>query len=138
MEKDWRPEIRRIAAGVRRRVLALTIERNGCYLSQALSSAETLAMLYGRVLNLGDSESPLDPIPFPGVPEASARRGLGAGYNGPRSSGHDRLLISPAHYAVAVYAALVEVGRLSEAGFASFNTDGSTVEMIGGGAFAWL
>ena len=117
---------------MRRRVLALTIERNGCYLSQTLSSAETLAMLYGRVLNLGPSEASLDPMLFPGVPGPSGQRGLGAGYNGARVAGHDRLLISPAHYAVAVYAALVEVGRLSEEGFASFNTDGSTVEMIGG------
>lgn len=128
----WRAEVERIAAGIRRRVLSLTIERNGCYLSQALSSAETLAVLYARALRLGDSEAPVDPVPFPGVPGPEGRRGVGAGYNGPRGAGCDRLLISPAHYAVAVYAALVEAGRLSEEGFASFNTDGSTVEMIGG------
>lgn len=132
MADNWRVDIGRIAAGIRRRVLELAINRNGCYLSQALSSAETLAMLYGRVLDLGPSEAPLDPVAFPGVPDSSGRRGLGAAYNGPKAAGHDRLLISPAHYAVAVYAALVEVGRLSEKGLASFNTDGSTVEMIGG------
>ena len=57
--------------------------------------------------------------------------GEGAAYNGPRTAGFDRLLISPAHYAVAIYATLVETGRMAPEGLVQFNTDGSTVEMIG-------
>lgn len=120
-----------IAQGIRRRALDLTIRKNGCYLSQALSSAEILALLYGKLLNIGPSAAPAVPGPFPGVP----RRGfhpLGADYNGPRKSEYDRLLLSAAHYAVAVYAALVETGRMAPEGLDQFNEDGSSVEMIGG------
>ena len=42
---------------------------------------------------------------------APGKHDLGADYNGPRTEEYDRLLLSAAHYAVAVYAALVEVGR---------------------------
>lgn len=128
----WPAVAARVAAGIRRRVLDLTIERNGCYLSQALSSAEILATLYTKVLELGPSEGAAVPPPFPGVPGSGAVGfGFGAGYNGPQGPGYDRLLISPAHYAVAIYAVLVETGRMAPDGLAQFNTDGSTVEMIG-------
>ena len=43
----------------------------------------------------------------------------------------DRLFISPAHYALVVYAALIECKRLTEKSLEKFNKDGSTVEMIG-------
>lgn len=123
-------DTKRIAAGIRRRALELTIAQDGCYLSQALSSAELLATLYTRILNIGESTEPLDPGPFRGVP-APGRHPLGAGYNGPRSPEYDRLLLSAAHYAVAVYAALVELGRLAPEALFAFNQDGSSVEMIG-------
>lgn len=132
MSEAWQDEIAAMAAGIRRRVLKLTLERNGCYLSQALSAAEMLALLYGRVLHLGESQGPAIPERFPGVPGKEVVCGVGAAYNGPLAAGFDRLLISPAHYAVVVYAALVEVGRMDQAGLDQFNTDGSTVEMIGG------
>ncbi len=127
----WPAVANRVAAGIRRRVLELTIERNGCYLSQALSSADILATLYTEVLNLGPSAGAAVPPQFPGVPGAGAEFGFGAAYNGPQGPGYDRLLISPAHYAVAIYAVLVETGRMAPEGLAQFNTDGSTVEMIG-------
>ena len=132
MANTWQTEAKRVAHGIRQRVLDLTIERNGCYLSQALSSAEILAALYTQVLNLGPSEGEFVPPPFPGVPGTDGvGHGLGAAYNGPQGGEYDRLLISPAHYAVAIYAALVETGRMSPEGLQQFNTDGSTVEMIG-------
>ena len=129
-ETKWIEEASRAAAGIRRRALELTIAKDGCYLSQALSSAEILAVLYTRVLNIGGSVAPKIPPPFPGVP-APGRHILGADYNGPRSPEFDRLLLSAAHYAVAVYAALVETGRLAPEALFSFNDDGSSVEMIG-------
>lgn len=124
-------DIESIAHGIRRRALDLTIQKNGCYLSQALSSADMLALLYGKLLNIGPSTAPPLPQPFPGVPRPGFHP-LGADYNGPREPHYDRLLLSAAHYAVAVYAALVEVGRLSPEGLEQFNADGSSVEMIGG------
>lgn len=124
-------DIAKIAQGIRRRALDLTIRKNGCYLSQALSSAEMLALLYGKVLSIGPSSASMMPKPFPGVPRPGFHP-LGADYNGPRKPEYDRLLLSAAHYAVAIYAALVEVGRMSPEGLDQFNEDGSSVEMIGG------
>ncbi len=121
---------RRIAHGIRKRALELTIEQNGCYLSQALSSAEILAALYTCVLNMGPSLAPMQPGPFPGVP-APGKHHLGADYNGPQTEEYDRLLLSAAHYAVAIYAALVEIGRMDPEALFEFNQDGSSVEMIG-------
>lgn len=121
-----------LAHGIRQRVLELTIQKNGCYLSQALSSAEILASLYGGMMKLGESLAPFDAVPFSGVPgKENVNYVTGGAYNGPTGPGYDRLLISPAHYAVVVYAALVEAGRLSEKSLESFNVDGSSVEQIG-------
>jgi transketolase len=44
----------------------------------------------------------------------------------------DLFVMSPAHYCLAMYAAMVETGELSEAEFNTYNADGSRVEMIGG------
>lgn len=124
-------ELESIARGIRKRSLDLTIQKNGCYLSQALSSADMLALLYGSVLNIGASTGQSVPERFPGVPRPGFHP-LGADYNGPRKPDYDRLLLSAAHYAVAVYAALVETGRMAPEGLEQFNEDGSSVEMIGG------
>ena len=108
------------------------LERDGGYLSQACSSAEMLAALYVGILRLGDSEAPPVPPPFPGVPRRdNPTVGLGGRYNGPKAPELDRLIFSPVHYALALYATLVEVGRMAPEGLAQFNADGSSVEMIG-------
>ncbi len=70
VETDWQPKARRVAQGIRRRVLEHTVKNNGGYLSQACSSAEILATLYTRVMKLGPSIGPMIPAPFPGVPSA--------------------------------------------------------------------
>lgn len=121
----------RIASGIRRRVLAHVLANNGGYLSQACSSAELLAALYGSVLNLAPSEGPLLPAAFDAVPGPDAPRISGGVFHGEPGPELDRLIISPAHYALVVYAALIEAGRLDEAALDQFNKDGSTVEMIG-------
>lgn len=120
-----------IAAGIRRRVLAHVLANNGGYLSQACSAAELLAVLYGRVLNLSPTEDPLHPSPFEAVPGPGAPRISGGVFHGEPGPDLDRFIISPAHYALVVYAALIEAGRLDEAALDQFNKDGSTVEMIG-------
>lgn len=129
-QSSWLADAQRVAAGIRKRAVELTLAKDGCYLSQALSSADILATLYTKVLNIGPSTAPMVPPPFQGVP-APGRHDLGAGYNGPRTAEYDRLLLSAAHYAVAVYAALVETGRMAPEALFSFNDDGSSVEMIG-------
>ena len=44
----------------------------------------------------------------------------------------DVLVLSPAHYCLALYAALVETGDLSPEELDTYNQDGSPVEMVGG------
>ena len=127
----WQDEVRRVAAGIRRRVLDHTIKHNGGYLSQACSSAEILATLYVKVMNLRKVDVPLVPQPFPGVPGPNNPNYFtGAAYNGPGND-QDRFFLSPAQYALALYATLIETGRMAEEGLDQFNKDGSVVEMIG-------
>jgi transketolase len=127
----WQDEVKRVAAGIRRRVLKHTISNNGGYLSQACSSAEILATLYVKVMDLGKIKTPLVPKPFPGVPSPdNPHYFTGASFNGPGPD-KDRFFLSPAQYALVLYAALIETGRMAEEGLAQFNKDGSVVEMIG-------
>jgi transketolase len=128
---DWVERAGRAAAGVRRRVLVHTVRRGEGYLCQACSAAELLATLYVEVLRLGPAEGPLIPADFPGVPGKARQAVWGGGYNGRDDPARDRFLLSPAHYALALYATLVETGRLAADALEHFNRDGSTVEMIG-------
>lgn len=121
-----------IADGIRRRVLDHVLANDGGYLSQACSAAELLGTLYGGAARLAPLPAPLDAPDFLGVPGPhGAPSGTGAVFHGPVGSELDRLIVSPAHYALVIYAALIEVGRLSESALERFNVDGSTVEMIG-------
>ena len=121
-----------IAEGIRKRVFVHAMRNNGGYLSQACSAAEQLAFLYNEALTLGAPTLPAVPRPFAGVPSADNPGYVtGAGYNGPAAPEFDRLFIAPAHYALVAYAALIETGRMDEAGLEMFNKDGSSVEMIG-------
>ena len=127
----WQDEVARAARNIRLRVMDHTIAHAGGYLSQACSAAEILATLYLRTLALGPSVAPLVPRPFEGVPGGGGDASTGAGYHGAPGPDLDRFYLSPAHYALVLYTALVEAGRLSPEGLAQFNRDGSTVEMIG-------
>lgn len=132
MVGGWTDEAQRVADGIRRRVLVHTITNHGGYLSQACCGAEILATLYTKVMRLGPSEGAPIPTGFPGVPGKSTPRGFsGALYNGGSDPGNDRFILSPAHYALVLYATLIEVGRMDPEGLAMFNRDGTNVEMIG-------
>lgn len=125
-------EVDRIAAGIRRRVLAHTILHNGGYMSQACSAAELLGAIYGGMVNLAPLKEPILPKDFPGAPKIGDISNLtGAEFHGASAPHLDRLISSPAHYALVIYAALIESGRLAEHALDDFNKDGSTVEMIG-------
>lgn len=120
-----------IAQGIRRRVLEHTVRNNGGYMSQACSAAELLAACYGGAIRLTEVEEPYEPPPFTHVPAPGEDPLTGAVVHGLTSPEADRFIISPAHYALVVYAALIETGRLAEHALEQFNADGSTVEMIG-------
>jgi transketolase len=125
-------QIEKIAKGIRRRVLQHSIANNGGYMSQACSAAELLSCLYGGVLNFAPLGEPIDPPSFIGVPEVGVHTyKTGQQFHGAPGAQFDRLISSPAHYALVIYAALIETGRLREDGLDHFNRDGSTVEMIG-------
>ena len=124
---NWVGECQRIAAGIRRRALEHTVVHGG-YLSQACSSAEIFALLYGYQMNLGPSLGPKIPPSYQGWLE----RISGMVYNGGRSPDTDRFFLSPTHYALVIYTALIESKRMDESALDQFNTDGSRVEMIGG------
>jgi len=128
---DMAARLRKHARGIRVRVLEIAAAQGGGYVSQACSSAETLALLYGHLMRLGPSEGSMIPPPFKAVPGRGGKAGEGGIYNGPKAPDLDRFILSPSHYAQAVYAALIEFGRLAPEGLAAFNQDGSTVEMIG-------
>ena len=128
----WKENIEKMARGIRTRVLEHTIENNGGYLSQACSSAEILASLYGRILNLGKLDRPKLPEYFSGVPGPENKNYQnGSSFHGVKSPGFDRFFLSPSQYSLVLYAALIEAGRMDENGLSEFNKDGSTVEMIG-------
>ncbi len=125
-------EVRRTADGIRRRVMEHVVANDGGYLSQACSAAEILATLYLETMRLGASTAPAVPPPFRGVPGPDGTpSGTGGGYNGPAGPAYDRFFLSPAHYALVLYTALMETGRMAPEGLEQFNKDGSTVEMIG-------
>lgn len=120
-----------IAAGIRRRVLEHSVKNNGGYMSQACSAAELLAACYGGAVRLGDMQAPYEPPAFTAVPRPGAEPQSGAVVHGLAAPDADRFIVSPAHYALVVYAALIETGRLAERALDQFNADGSTIEMIG-------
>lgn len=119
------------AQGVRALALEQTLLQGGGYLGQACSSAEILAVLFGSVLKLAPSTAPPTPSPFTGTPGSANPSPSGGRYLGAQGPDTDRLIVSPAHYAMALYAALITDGRLDRGALSQFNTDGSTLEMIG-------
>lgn len=130
--ENWQYKAKKIANGIRKRVLEYTIKNNGGYLSQACSSAEILATLYIKLMNLGEIKTPIFPSPFPGVPSLKNKKYFrGTIYHGSNSPDYDRFILSPTHYSLALYATLIETGRMAEKGLDEFNKDGSSVEMIG-------
>ena len=135
-QKFTKEEIAEAAKRIRKRILGLTIDRGGCYLAQACSSAEIVTTMYMSILNLGPSLGDPDAQPFPGVPGPDnmdyPKGSLYNGYNykDPDYS-KDRFFVSCCHYASVIYCTLVEAGRMSERAIEKFNVDGWNMEMIG-------
>ena len=133
MEKTYTPaETGAVARAIRRQILGIALRTGGCYLAQACSSAEIVASLYTRILNLGPSAGPWDAIPFPGVPaKDNMDYPRGSAYHGLPAPDKDRFFVSCCHYASVIYCALAAVGRLNPEALDRFNRDGWNMEMIG-------
>jgi transketolase len=131
-KEGWVSGCEKMANRIRLRVYEYVIKNRGGYLSQACSSAEIFAALYYRIMKLASSKAPMLPEPFLGVPGKNnphyKRGGL---YNGGYEPYFDHFIFSPAHYALVLYAALIEAGRLDKEGLSYFNQDSGIVEMIG-------
>ena len=118
-------DIQAVANGIRKQILGVALKTGGCYLAQACSSAEIIASLYTRVMNLGPSVGSWEPIPFPGVPGPdNMDYQRGSSYNGAPAPDKDRFFVSCCHYASVIYAALAETGRISPDCMDKFNVDG--------------
>lgn len=127
-----REEVQGIADSIRRQILGIALKTGGCYLAQACSSAEIIAALYTRILNLGPSAGLWDAIPFPGVPGPdNMDYPRGSAYHGIPAPDKDRFFVSCCHYASVIYCALAATGRLSPGALEKFNVDGWNMEMIG-------
>ena len=128
---SWELECKKISEGIRLRVLEHTIKHGG-YLSQACSSAEIFSILYYKLMRLGPSVGRLVPDSFQGTPSKNnTSKHIGMLYNGAKNPNLDRFFLSPSHYALTLYATLIETKRLNEKSLNQFNIDGSVLEMIG-------
>lgn len=126
-EKDWVERVKHQAHRVRQRATRVCAVNNGGYFIQACGSAEIMNTLFTRLMDLGPSTGPMEPDKFDGVPRPGEPMLIGDIYNGDK----DRFYLSPAHYALGLYATLVEVGRLAPHVLDVANADGSTLELIG-------
>lgn len=117
-----------LANEIRKHTARWAIRANGGYLAQACGSAEILSTLFNDVLDLGKSTGPFMPSEFIGVPKPGSPGTRGESWLG---NGPDLLVISPAHYATAMYSALVATGRMDEEALIKCSKDGQLLEMIG-------
>ena len=130
--QTWLDQASDIARRMRVRGFEYVMKNNGGYLSQICSAAEIFAYLYVKGLNIGESQGPMIPEKFSGNPGKDNPNYEGGGiYNGPKTPEFDTFFFSPAHYALVLYVALIEVGRLAPEALSEFNTDGTKVELIG-------
>ena len=94
-------ELKRLAKVVRKDILNMTFQSgvNGGHIGGALSSADILAVLYGKTLNI-TPENPTDPD-------------------------RDRFILSKGHVAIAHYAVLAECGFIPKEELDTFEKSGS-------------
>lgn len=97
------------AYNIRRHALRMAAVQGQGYIAQALGVADVLAVSYFSALNY----RPLEP----------------------EWEGRDRFLLSIGHYAIALYAALIEAGILPEDEIETYGSDGSRLPMSGMAAY---
>src|SRR5919112_6687618 len=101
--------LERSAYRVRRFALRMGEVQGQGYIGQALGWADVLAVAYGHAM----SYRPEDP----------------------KWEGRDRFLLSHGHYAIALYAALIEAGIIPEDELETYGSDGSRLPMSGMAAY---
>ena len=94
---------------IRRKALRMAAVQGQGYIAQALGIADVLAVAYFHALTLRPEE--------------------------PDWEGRDRFYLSIGHYAIALYAALIEAGVLPEEELESYGTDDSRLPMSGMAAY---
>ena len=99
------PSLEERACRIRRNALRMGEVQGQGYIAQALGIADVLATAYFHVLRYRPEE--------------------------PDWEGRDRFLLSIGHYAIALYAALIEAGIIPSAELASYGTDDSRLPMSG-------
>ena len=105
-------EIQEAATSIRKRILRFALDRNGCYLTQACSSAEMVATLFLRSLKLNPSIGDPHAQAFPGVPSKdNMDYPKGWYYYGELTPDRDRLFVSCCHYAAVIYCPTVSSRR---------------------------
>jgi transketolase len=94
---------------IRRNALRMGEVQGQGYIAQALDIADVLATAYFHAMTYRPGE--------------------------PRWDGRDRFLLSNGHYAIALYAALIEAGILPEDELETYGSDGSRLPMSGMAAY---
>lgn len=102
---DTSQRLRQCAHRIRRYALRMGEVQGQGYIGQALGWADVLAVAYGHALNLRPDE--------------------------PQWEGRDRFLLSHGHYAIALYAALIEAGIIAESELETYGSDDSRLPMSG-------
>ena len=97
--------LEKVAYRIRRYALRMGEVQGQGYIGQALGWADVLAVAYGHALKLRPNE--------------------------PEWEGRDRFLLSHGHYAIALYAALIEAGIVSESELETYGSDDSRLPMSG-------
>lgn len=95
----------RRAYNIRRKALQMAEKQGQGYAGRALGIADVLAACYFHVLRFRADD--------------------------PRWDGRDRLLLSPGHYAIALYATLMEAGVLPESELDTYGADDSRLPVSG-------
>ena len=103
------PSLAERAWRIRRHALRMGEIQGQGYIAQALGIADVLAVAYFHALRYRPED--------------------------PEWEGRDRFLLSIGHYAIALYAALIEAGILSESDIESYGTDDSNLPMSGMAAY---
>ncbi|MEZ5673553.1 MAG: hypothetical protein R3E08_14735 [Thiotrichaceae bacterium] len=104
----WQQQVKQTALGIRR-VFEHHATSRGLPQSSLLCCGFSRNDVFKNSTVRSKHSAPSIPLPFAGPPKCPQSIVLyGAGYHGAKSPEFDRFFVSPAHYALVIYAALVK------------------------------